>query len=92
MRTLACAVLAASAALCACSSSDDSTATNNGGRKGGSAPSAATVVVSRGNVMGSYVDDINKAKALQRQSVEQSHPDLDKQLDGAPAAATANGP
>lgn len=92
MRTLACAVLAASATLCACSSSDDSTATNNGGRKGGSAPSAATVVVSRGNVMGSYVDDINKAKALQRQSVEQSHPDLDKQLDGAPAAATANGP
>ena len=93
MKTLTCMVLAASLALCACSSSDDdSAANNNGGRKGGSAPSAATVVVSKGNVFGSYVDDVNKAKALQRQSVEQSHPDLDKQADPAAAAATANGP
>ena len=92
MKTVTCMVLAASIALCACSSSDDDSAANNGGRKGGSAPSAATVVVSKGNVMGTYVDDINKAKALQRQSVEQSHPDLDKQAEGAPAAATANGP
>lgn len=93
MKTLACVILAASAALSACSSSDDdSSASAPGGRRGGSAPSAATVVVSKGNVFGSYVDDVNKAKALQRQSVEQSHPDLDKQAEGAPASATANGP
>ncbi len=92
MKTLACLLLVATAALCACSSSDDDSAANNGARKGGSAPSAATVVVSKGNVFGSYVDDVNKAKALQRQSVEQSHPDLDKQVDPAAAAATANGP
>ncbi len=92
MKTLACTLLAASFVLCACSSSDDDSATNSGGRKGGAAPSAATVVVSKGNVFGSYVDDVNKAKALQRQSVEQSHPDLDKQIDAAPASATANGP
>ena len=92
MKSIACIVLAASATLSACSSDDDSAASAPGGRRGGSAPSAATVVVSKGNVMGSYVDDINKAKALQRQSVEQSHPDLDKQLDAAPASATANGP
>lgn len=94
MKTIACLLLAASATLCACSSSDDdSSASAPAGRRGGSAPSAATVVVSKGNVMGSYVDDINKAKALQRQSVEQSHPDLDKQLDAAPPSATAaNGP
>jgi len=93
MKTMACIVLAASAALCACSSSDDSSASAQNGRRGGSAPSAATVVVSKGNVFGSYVDDVNKAKALQRQSVDQSHPDLDKQLEPAPASATAgNGP
>lgn len=92
MKTLACALLAACVGLSACSSSDDDSSASSTGRKGGSAPSAATVVVSKGNVMGSYVDDINKAKALQRQSVEQSHPDLDKQMDAAPAAATANGP
>ncbi len=92
MKTLACMVLVTSTALCACSSSDDSSTAKNGGRQGGAAPTAATVVVSKGNAFGSYVDDVNKAKALQRQSVEQSHPDLDKQVDGAPAAATANGP
>ena len=93
MKTLACLMLAATAALCACSSSDDdSSASAPSGRRGGAAPSAATVVVSKGNVFGSYVDDVNKAKALQRQSVEQSHPDLDKQVDPAAAAATANGP
>ncbi|HEV2112025.1 MAG TPA: hypothetical protein VGT99_11780 [Gammaproteobacteria bacterium] len=93
MKTMVYIVLAASATLCACSSGDDSSTAAQNGRRGGSAPSAATVVVSKGNVMGSYVDDINKAKALQRQSVDQSHPDLDKQLEPAPAPATAgNGP
>jgi hypothetical protein len=92
MKTMACAVLAASVALAACSSDEDSSASAPTGRKGGSAPSAATVVVSKGNVFGTYVDDINKAKALQRQSVDQSHPDLDKQMDPAPASATAGNP
>ena len=93
MKIMACALLIASMALTACSSGDDSSASAPAGRKGGSAPSAATVVVSKGNVFGSYVDDVNKAKALQRQSVDQSHPDLDKQMEPAPASATAgNGP
>lgn len=93
MKTIVCIVLAASTTLCACSSGDDSSASAQNGRRGGAAPSAATVVVSKGNVFGSYVDDVNKAKALQRQSVDQSHPDLDKQMEPAPASATAgNGP
>jgi hypothetical protein len=92
MKTITCAVLMAFASLTACSSKDDSSASTDSGRKGGAAPSAATVVVSKGNAFGSYVDDVNKAKALQRQSVDQSHPDLDKQMDAAPASATANGP
>lgn len=93
MNRLYCVAALGLLALAACSSSDnDSSASTTGGRRGGAAPSAATVVVSKGNVFGSYVDDVNKAKALQRQSVEQSHPDLDKQMDGAPASATANGP
>ena len=92
MKTMACALLAASLALAACSSDDDSSASAPGARKGGAAPSAATVVVSKGNVFGSYVDDVNKAKALQRQSVDQSHPDLDKQMEPAPASATADAP
>jgi|HubBroStandDraft_5_1064220.scaffolds.fasta_scaffold36638_3 hypothetical protein len=79
-------------ALAACSSDDDSSASAPAGRKGGAAPSAATVVVSKGNAFGSYVDDVNKAKALQRQSVDQSHPDLDKQMEPAPASATADAP
>ena len=75
--------------LAACGSNDDSSsAANTGGRRGGSAPSAATVVVSKGNAFSPLVEDVNKAKALQRQSVEQSHPDLDKQMDQTPAAAT----
>ena len=93
MKTLACALLVASMGLAACSSDDDSSASAPGGRKSGAAPSAATIVVSKGNAFGSYVDDVNKAKALQRQSVDQSHPDLDKQMEPAPASATAgNGP
>ena len=92
MKTMMCIVLMTASALVACSSSDQDSTANNTGRKGGAAPSAATVVVSKGNVFGSYVDDVNKAKALQRQSVEQSHPDLDKQMQDAPASATANGP
>lgn len=93
MKTIACVALIALTSLAACSSSDDTSASASSGRKGGAAPSAATVVVSKGNAFGSYVDDVNKAKALQRQSVAQSHPDLDKQMDAAPAAATtANGP
>lgn len=92
MKTIACIVLTA-AALCACSSSDENSAANGTGRKGGAAPSDATVVVPKSNVFSPYVDDLNKAKALQRQSVKQSHPDLDKQIDGAPSSATAdNGP
>jgi len=92
MNKLCCATALSLLALAACSSNDDSSASGSSGRKGGAAPSAATVVVSKGNAFGSYVDDVNKAKALQRQSVDQSHPDLDKQMDGAPASATANGP
>jgi len=92
MKTMACAVLAASVALAACSSGEDSSASAPAGRKSGSAPSAATIVVSKGNAFGSYVDDVNKAKALQRQSVDQSHPDLDKQMEPAPASATAGNP
>ena len=93
MKTLVCIALMTAAALVACSSSDEDSTANSGGRKGGAAPSAATVVVSKGNVFGSYVDDVNKAKALQRQSVDQSHPDLDKQMQEAPSSATAsNGP
>ena len=93
MNIMVCIVLTASATLCACSSGDDSSASAQNGRRGGAAPSAATVVVSKGNVFGSYVDDVNKAKALQRQSVDQSHPDLDKQMEPPPASATAgNGP
>jgi len=94
MNRLYCVAALSLLALTACSSSDnDSSASTPDGRRGGAAPSAATVVVSKGNVFGSYVDDVNKAKALQRQSVEQSHPDLDKQMDGAPASSTAsNGP
>ena len=87
------AVFAALALLAACSSDDNSSASAPGVRKSGAAPSAATIVVSKGNAFGSYVDDVNKAKALQRQSVDQSHPDLDKQMEPAPASATAgNGP
>lgn len=93
MNKLYCIAALSLLALAACSSDDDSSASAPGGRKGGAAPSAATVVVSKGNVFGSYVDDVNKAKALQKQSVDQSHPDLDKQMDQAPASATAsNGP
>ena len=92
MYKLCCVAAFSLLALAACSSNDDSSASANSGRKGGAAPSAATVVVSKGNAFGSYVDDVNKAKALQRQSVDQSHPDLDKQAEGAPASATANGP
>ena len=93
MKTMVYIVLAASATLCACSSGDDSSASSQDGRRGGAAPSAATVVVSQGNAFRPLVDDVNKAKALQRQSVDQSHPDLDKQLEPAPASATAgNGP
>lgn len=92
MKNLICIVLMTAVVLAACSSSEDGSTANSGGRKGGAAPSAATVVVSKGNVFGSYVDDVNKAKALQRQSVDQSHPDLDKQMQDAPASATAGGP
>ena len=93
MKKLCFAAVLSLLALAACSSDDESSASAPTGRKGGSAPSAATVVVSKGNVFGSYVDDVNKAKALQRQSVDQSHPDLDKQMQEAPSSATAsNGP
>jgi hypothetical protein len=84
--TIACLLLAA------CDSGDQSDQTGASGRKGGSAPSAATVVVSKGNAFRPLVDDINKAKQLQRQSVQQSQPDPDKQMDQAPAAASNNPP
>lgn len=91
MQRMFCAAVAC-LLLAACGSSDQSGQASAGGRKGGSAPSAATVVVSKGNAFSPLVDDINKAKQLQRQSVQQSQPDADKQTDQAPAAATNNPP